>query len=227
MVDPASRLERLVEAIDKKRWLWFGVAGVVLVSILGFGIVNYRRQQREREARQLLAPIEIALRAEEYEVALEGGGGEMGVLTLIDRYGDTSVVNVAHVYAAIALYHRDKQGDIIKPQQDQEAAVAHLQAFNLKSSYLQPLIWSKIGSIYSDLELYDKAVACYKKAIDYESNKWMVPVYLGKMAAVYEVQGQYQKAMDCYKRIYTDCPDSTEAEVAKKHEGRLQAALQH
>ncbi|MEM7361723.1 MAG: tetratricopeptide repeat protein [Bacteroidota bacterium] len=224
---PPSILERLVAAIDKKRSLWLTAVGVVVVGLLAFGIVNYRRQKRETEAKKLLAPIEIALRAGEYEVALEGGGGEIGVLKFIEEYKGTSIVNIAHVYAAIAFYERKKGGNAEKQQQDEKKAIAHLHSFRLKGSYLQPLIWSKIASIYNDAKMYDKALVCYEKAVNYKSNKWLVPLYLDKMATIYETQGKYQKAIDCYKRIYTEYPDSTEAEEAKKHKGRLQAILRH
>ena len=187
------------------------VGGCMLV----FGVMQNRREKRELAAQTAIWPAEAYLREEAYHLALEGGGGDMGLLEIIEKFEGTKAGNLAHFYAAVAYLEREKV--------DYDAALEHLKAFELKDSFMQFRVWCLIGDIYCDKKEYEKALDYYHKAAEHMPNKFTTPTYLFRAAFVYEELKEYEKARACYERVYTLFPKCRRVNEAIKHESRLRS----
>lgn len=221
-----SMAERISRFIDKRRWIVLASILVIGGGVIGFGIRSYLNEKREQNAKELLVGVEFSLRHKEYDIALEGGGGEIGALDFIKEYKNTNVVNLAHLYAAIAYFKREKK-DEKAIEEDRRKALEHLEAFDTKDSFVQPLVWCRIGDIYYDQKMYDKALIYYKKAASHAPNKYTTPRYLFKIASVYESMEQYSEAKQYYARVYIEYPESDQVDIAKKNKSRVEALSVH
>lgn len=195
------------------RYLLLSCAFLGVSMIFGLGIRKYSQQQREIAAKEVIWPVETYLREGKYDDALEGGGGDIGLLKIIAQFGNTTVGNTAHFYAGIA-YLKKKKPEIDK-------AIYHLKAYQEGDSLLQVRVWNLLGGIYCDREDYEEAITYYKKAANHTSNPFVAPEYLFKLAKVYEFLKEYEKAIACYARVQKLFPQCDKVEEAIKHESRL------
>ena len=196
-----------------------------LLSILGFVVIGSllyvgRRQQlqvqRELEARKEIWPAEAYLREGSYDLALEGGSGDLGLLEVIVRFKDTKIENLAHCYAAVAYLKRSKS------KEDEEEAIKHLKQVDCEGTFLHAHILCLLGDLYANRKAYEEALAYYEKAVAHRPNPFTTPKYLFRIAALYEEMKAYKKAAACYKEVYNTFPDAVLVEEARKNEGRLE-----
>lgn len=190
--------------------------GIGLIASLG--VRQYRRDRRELAAQQAIWPAEIYLREGNYEMALEGGGGDMGVLEIIDKFEHTKAGNLAHFYAAIAYLN--------KKARDEAAAIEHLQAFQGTDSFMQARVWGLLGDLHCDQKAYTTAIEYYEKAAAHMPNPFTSPAYLFSAALAYEELQEYEQARSCYERVYTLFPTCEAAHAAIKEESRLKQLAQ-
>lgn len=203
----------------QKVWLLLGIS---FGGIIGFFSLRYaRHQKRELAAKQAIWPAEAYLREGKYDLALEGGGGDMGLLDMLAQFGDTKAGNLARLYAAVAYLGKEPK--------DEEAAIKYLKDFKGEQSFMQARVWSLLGDIYLDRGAYEEAKVYYDKAAHHMPNGFTTPDYLCKAAFVCEQMRDYQGAIGYYERIYTRFPKSERAQEAMKHESRVRqlAALAH
>lgn len=207
-----SMWQRIIRYFQNSRRL-FIILVIVGGGILAFGVVHNRREKRELAAQKAIWPAEAYLREKAYDLALEGGGGDMGLLEIIEKFKGTKAGNLAHFYAAVVYLEREGE--------DHDAALEHLKAFELEESFMQFRVWCLIGDIYCDRKEYDQALEYYHKAADHMPNKFTTPTYLFRMAFVYEELKEYEKARESYERVYTLFPKCRRVNEAIKHESRL------
>ncbi|MEP0712689.1 MAG: cytochrome C biosynthesis protein, partial [Algoriphagus sp.] len=62
----------------------------------------------------------------------------------------------------------------------------------------------------------------YKKAAEYDENKFFTPKYLTKLAIAYETAGKTQEAIAAYAEIEDKYFESFEFAAARKHKARLE-----
>ncbi len=105
--------------------------------------------------------------------------------------------NRAKLHAAILLYQQGKY----------QEAINYLDDASVSSDLVEAGQYSLMGDCYVNLKDYDKALKCYKKAIDEaDENPQVVPFVLVKEANVYRAQQNYAAEAKCYETIVKDYP---------------------
>lgn len=112
-----------------------------------------------------------------------------------------------------------------------EEAAEYLSKSSLSDDIVAPGVYSLEGDCYVNLEKYDKALSCYKKAISAaDKNPQLVPFFLIKEANIYRAQGNYKEEAKAYKTILDDYPQyvaSTRTDIRKYYErAKTQAGIE-
>jgi tetratricopeptide (TPR) repeat protein len=208
-------LSRSEQFIERNQNILIGAVVVIVLLIAGYiGYTRFILEPREREARAEMFMAERFFENEQYQLALEGDGGNLGFLDIISEYRMTRSANLARYYAGISALRLG----------DYEDAISQLKKFNKRDKIVGAMAYGAIGDAYLQLEDYSNAARYYSRAYKHESNPLTTPVFLMKAATVYEIKGDYGKAVDLYEKIHTDFPNSNEARSAERLMARARAA---
>ncbi len=132
---------------DRNRTLTYGLlAGLVVLILLGIGYAYYHNQQQE-EAQQRLGAIISVYESGNYQAALEGTGGQMGLLEIAEAYGRTQAGNLATFYAADALYQPGEY----------DRALTLFEAFDEEENLLGAAALAGVAAVYENREGYEEA----------------------------------------------------------------------
>lgn len=182
--------------------------GIIVGAILVLGLVWWWYQSvylknRSDEAASTLAKVEQFILVDSLNnKALNGEGGNMGLLKIASEYENTKSGNIANYYI----------GSIYLRQGKFQDAINYLQKFTSTSSpVLDPLATGLLGDAYSELKQYDKAADFYKKAADKSDNAVTSPMFLKKLALVKEQNKDFKGAAEIYKTIKSKYPQSAQA----------------
>src|SRR5690606_28229546 len=104
-------------------------------------------------------------------LALNGKGGNEGLLSIADNYSNTKAGKLANFYAGVALL---KEGNF-------DEAISRLKNFSSSDLLLQARAYALIGDAYMEKGEFKEAISYYKRAADYKSNQYFTPGYLLKL----------------------------------------------
>ncbi|MEF2643322.1 MAG: tetratricopeptide repeat protein [Paramuribaculum sp.] len=105
----------------------------------------------------------------------------------------------------MAAVHNYKAGDYNK-------ALKYLQDYDRKDKVIGTTSKALEGDCYVNLKQYDKAIDCYKEAIDIaEQNPELVPYCMLKEAVVYRHLKKYTEEADIYKQLLEQYPQYGES----------------
>ena len=211
----AGQLERAEDFFEQNRTIIFGIVGAIVLVIVGFFGYRYYVSTQDETAQADLFPSVYQLEADSPKVALNGDGKTPGLLSVADNYGATKAGNLAEFYAGVALLKEGKYDE----------AIAHLNDFSSSDLLVQARAYALIGDAYMEKKSYDEAANHYRKAADYNPNKYFTPGYLTKLAVAYEQAKQNDKAISTYNEIIEKYGQSTEAASAKKYKSVLEATV--
>ena len=213
--NPEALKEKLAGAetwLESNPKIVIGVALVILLTVGGyFGFQFYRDSQNELAQNEMFQAV-FYFEADSLDKALNGDGNNLGFLSIIDDYGITDAANLANYYAGVSYL---KQGKF-------ELARLYLEDFSSDDLLVQARAYSLVGDSYMEEQKYEDAASYYKKAANYEPNKYFSPAYLMKEALAYEKLNQNDKAKEAYEKIITQYWDSDEYQEAKKFKARLE-----
>nr|WP_295929564.1 tetratricopeptide repeat protein [uncultured Dyadobacter sp.] len=211
----ASQLTKAEVFFIKNRKVVLGIGGAIVVAILGF--VGYRVyiSGQEGTAQNALASVVYDFEADSLQKALNGSGGNEGLLSIADSYKGTDASNLANFYAGVALLKQGKYDE----------AISHLQSFSSSDLLIHARAQSLIGDAYLEKNQPAEAISYYQKAADYEKNEYFTPVYLMKLALAQEKANQPADAVASYKRVVDEFPLSSEVVNAKKYMGLLEGQV--
>lgn len=202
------------EGFVKNNQKLFGIiGGVILVGILAYFGYKYYNDSQEKEAQAAMYDAVFSFEADSLKQALNGAGGNAGLLSIADDYSSTKTGKLASFYAGIALLKQGKFDD----------AITRLEAFSSDDLVLQGKAYALTGDAYMEKKKFEDAVASYKKASEYKPNKFLTPAYLIKLAGAYEAAKNSQGAIEAYTEVIEKFPASTEVGYAKKYKSRLEA----
>lgn len=196
-----------------RRNILLGIAGVVALIAVFYGVSAYRSSQ-ERKAHQLLSEAIAVMDASSGapQVAAEGAP-EFGsdeekfakaqplLQTVVDKHSGTDAADVAELYLAnIAAARGDVEGARGRLEGFVRSHPGHLLAgaaqLSLYEMRLQP---QEVQSLISELE---QKVAEEEPALPKDA-------LLSLLARAWELQGDSAKARQAYERIISEFPDST------------------
>ncbi|MEP1086313.1 tetratricopeptide repeat protein [Algoriphagus sp.] len=186
------------------------IAAVVLIGgILFFQINN---QNQNEEAQKEMFQAVYFFEQDSVQLALNGDGINAGLLNIVEEYPRTDAANLAHFYI----------GSIYLSERNYEQAITELEQFSTDDFLVQAKAYSLIGDANMELGNIDEAISNYKKAAEYDENKFFTPKYLTKLAIAYETAGKTQEAIAAYAEIEDKYFESFEFAAARKHKARLE-----
>lgn len=199
----------------KNRKVVLGIGVAVVVAIAGFAGYRFYIDGQEGTAQNALASVVYDFEADSLQKALNGSGGNEGLLSIADNYKGTDASNLASFYAGVALLKQGKYDE----------AINRLQSFSSSDLLIHARAQSLIGDAYFEKNQPAEAISYYKKAADYEKNEYFTPVYLMKLALAQEKANQPADAITTYKRVVDEFPLSSEVVNAKKYMGLLEGQV--
>ncbi|MDG5765895.1 tetratricopeptide repeat protein [Balneolales bacterium ANBcel1] len=189
---------------------------VAVLVIVGGGIYYYLHSQaQEQEAQELLAQVDPAFQAGDYEIALEGGSTRItvGLIDIINNYGRTNAGNMARYYAAVA---ESELGNYAQ-------ARYYIERFNPPEGILGVGPIALHGVILANLGEFEEAADIFVKAAEWDKNNSTTPQNLLQAAQVSMEANNYSRATEYVNRILRDYPDSEFVDRARRLEGMLLA----
>ena len=123
---------RIQEFVYQNRTRAYGIAGAVVLILLGIAGYAYWQSQRGVEAQNLLGGIVTVYEQGEYRQALDGVGDNPGLLAIAEDYGSSEAGNMARFYAADASFRRGEY----------DQALAYFEAFHKGSHIVGASAWA-------------------------------------------------------------------------------------
>jgi predicted negative regulator of RcsB-dependent stress response len=191
------------------------IGGGILALILGVVGYNYYTKSQDDEAQAAMFNAVYAAEADSLKQALNGTGGNEGLLAIADNYGGTNAANLANFVS----------GTILMKQGKFDEAIEHLKDFNANDLIVQGRAYLLIGDAYMEKKSTEDAITYYKKAAEYKPNKTFTPGYLMKLANAYEVAKNNKEALAVYAEIVEKYPENIEIGNAKKYKSKLEGIV--
>jgi predicted negative regulator of RcsB-dependent stress response len=211
----AGQINKAETFFRKNQKVLLVIGGALLVGVLAFAGYRFYIDGQESQAQAALSNVVYDFEADSLQKALNGSGGNLGLLSIADEYSGTDAGNLASLYAGIALMKQGKYDE----------AISQLTAFSSSDLLVQARALALTGDAYMDKNQPAEAISFYKKAADYKSNEFFTPVYLMKLAIAQEKADKKTDAIASYKRIVDEHPISAEVTNAKKYMGLLEGQV--
>lgn len=208
----ATRLGRGEAFLKQNSKVLAGVLIAVVVLIGGILFFQINTQNQNEEAQKEMFQAVYFYEQDSVQLALNGDGINAGFLTIADEYPRTDAANLAHFYI----------GSIYLSERKYEEALTELEQFSSDDFLVQAKAYSLIGDANMELGNTEEAIANYKKAAEYDENKFFTPKYLTKLAIAYEAAGKNEEAIAAYSEIEETYFESFEFANARKHKARLE-----
>lgn len=189
------------------------IGGAILVIALGVFGYNYWMKQQNTETQKAMFDSVYYFEADSLDLALQGTGGNAGLLEVAENYGSTPAGNLAKYYVGVAYI---KQGKF-------DEAINYLSDFSSSDLIIQGKVYALIGDAYMEKGNTEEAISFYQKAADYKPNKEMTPNYLMKLATAFEASGNTEGAMEAYSELIEKYPTSSSVLAATKYKSKLEA----
>jgi tetratricopeptide (TPR) repeat protein len=205
--DTVQRAEAFVK---KYKYILSGAVIILIAGGFGLTMLNSENQEKEREAQQLLYPLQSKFEADSARlkvdqegryVLLEGSDTTIGLDAITKEYSGTKAANLANYYAGIV----DLQSGNF------ERAIDEFEIYDAEDLLSQGRKYQLIGD--ANLELYkvaeeaekqahlDEAISSYKKAIKKSQKGPLQARYMLKLGKAYEVAAQKEEAKKSYADV--------------------------
>jgi predicted negative regulator of RcsB-dependent stress response len=204
----AKEIGKAQNIFEKNKNLVAYIGGALLLAIVGYLGYKWYSQNQDTEAQASLFPVVSKFETD----SAKGLSKEFSKIA--SDYGMSKAGNLAHFYGGVAAL---KEGKF-------DEAIEQLKDFSSSDLLVQARVYSLIGDAYVEKKAYGDAIDFYKKATDYNPNKFFTPVYLMKLAGAYEANKENDKAIEAYTTIVEKYEDSQESNLAKKYKSKLEGA---
>ena len=211
----AGQINKAETFFRRNQKVIIGIGVAIVAAVAAFAGYRLYIDSQESSAQVALSTVVYDFEADSLRRALNGSGGNEGLLAIADGYTGTDAANLASLYAGIALM---KQGQF-------DQAIERLKSFSSSDLLMQGRADALIGDAYMEKNQPDEAVSYYKKAADYKSNEFFTPIYLMKLGMAQEKAKQPKDAMASYNKIIEEYPLSAEVTNAKKYKGLLEGQV--
>ncbi len=220
-VDPEVAIETAIgkteNFLEKNTKVLTGLLIAVIVIVGGyFGYKYLYAIPQANKAADMMYVAEQQFLAQEYQLALDGDGGNAGFLEIVDRFGSTPQGNMARHYAGVCYM---KLGNA-------EEAMAMLEKYKptegVPNGMINALNYGMRADLLVEKDDYKGALELYRKAIEAGVNPLTTPYFLKKAGLVCEHLGDKAAALECYNRIRNEFGSSLEARDVEKSIGRAE-----
>lgn len=208
----AERLGRGEAFLKQNSKILGGVLAAAIILIGGILFFQINNQNQNENAQEEMFQAVYFYEQDSVNYALNGDGINPGFLSIVDEYPRTDAANLAHFYI----------GSIYLSERNFSDALTHLEQFSSDDFLVQAKAYSLVGDANLELGNTAEAISSYKKAANYNENKYFTPKYLSKLAIAYEKAGQFEEAIETYQTIEDEYFESFEFAAARKHKARLE-----
>lgn len=208
----ASRLSKGETFLKQNSKVLAGVLIAAVVLIGGILFFQINTQNQNKKAQKEMFQAVYFYEQDSVQLALDGDGINRGFLAILDEYPRTAAANLANFYI----------GSIYLSEREYEKSLNYLEEFSADDYLVQAKAYSLIADANMELGNTDKAISNYKKAANYDENKYFTPKYLTKLAIAYEAAGKTQDAINAYAEIEDKYFESFEFADARKQKARLE-----
>src|SRR6188474_405942 len=163
--NPEVIRETLVGAenwVENNAKLFIGIAVVLVIAVAGYFGFQYWKNGQEDQAQKQMFQAVYYFEQDSLNLALNGDGNNLGFINIIEDYGFSDAAKLANYYAGVSYL---KQGKF-------EVARLYLEDFSSNDLLVQARAYSLIGDTYMEEKKYEDAAAYYKKAANYQPNKY-------------------------------------------------------
>jgi len=201
------------EIISENRYLILGIAGAVLLVIIGFIGFRFLKNSQNTEAQELMIEAPYYFEADSLNRALEGDNQNLGFLDIADEFSGTKAADQANYYSGI----------ISLRQGNPDAAIDYLEKVPTTGSLLDPMKHIALANAYAAIGDFGSAASNFEKASKLpEENEHTTPHILFQAGESYELAGENGKALRLYKKIKNSYPEAGENMQIDKYIARLE-----
>lgn len=211
----AGQIDKAETFFIRNQKVLIGIGVAIVIAVAAFAGYRLYIDSQESSAQVALSNVVYDFEADSLRRALNGSGGNEGLLAIADGYTGTDAANLANLYAGIALM---KQGQF-------DQAIDRLKSFSSSDLLMQGRAHALTGDAYMEKNQPAEAISYYKKAADYKSNEFFTPIYLMKLGIAQEKANQPKDAVSSYTKIIEEYPLSAEVTNAKKYKGLLEGQV--
>lgn len=176
------------EAKVKKTIMW--VTGIVAVACIVALVWYFVAASNTKKANNAIAVADVAafeIQPDSVQLALYEKAAQSG-----SKSGDRAALETAIRYYKAGNYDK---------------AIDYLDKASVSSSIVEAGRYSLLGDCYVNKGDLDKALNCFKKAVNAaDHNPEIVPFVLVKEANIYREQKNYTQESECYKNIIANYP---------------------
>ena len=198
---------------EKNRPLVYGILAVLVLIVAGLVYWSIASSQQSARAQELLAEVATVYQQGNYEQALQGTGGQPGLIAIADEYGRSPAGNMARFYAADALYQLGQK----------DRALEYFSAFDKEENFVGASAYAGMAAVYEDRGEYERAGELYQRAAQFYMNEVRSPHYLEQAGRAFQAAGAYEQAREAYQALEQEFPDSQAAQDVGFHLARLAA----
>ena len=208
VVEVLSKTEQFLEKNKKK--IFYGMLAVIIIAAAFFLYHRYIAVPKQKEAIAQTFVAEQNFRNDNFEVALNGDGNNLGFKQIIKEYGNNAG-SAVYFYAGVCELQLGKYKE----------ALDYLKQYSGKDKIISARAICCMGDAYAGLGENKKAVEYYEKAANYADNIFTAG-YLMKAGIMYEELGNKEAALKAYNTIQDNYPQSPEGYEIGKYISRLQ-----
>lgn len=212
--DIAESFNKTEDFINQHQQPIYIILGVLAVLICGYYYyTGYYQPGKEKEAQAQVFTAQTYFEEDSLNLALNGDGNYIGLLSIIDDYSSTKAANLAHYYAGLSYL---KMGDY-------QNAIEHLKKFSSDDLLVSTMALGAIGDAYMESGDTQNGIKYYKKAMENNPNELSTPVLMLKTAMTLEKRGDKSEAKKIYEEIRDQYPQSVEGRDIEKYIARVEA----
>ncbi|GAB5519735.1 MAG: tetratricopeptide repeat protein [Rhodothermales bacterium] len=182
---------------DNNKNLIIAAGVVVVLLIAGFFGWSYMQGQKENTAQAALSDAVRAYEAGNFQQALDGVNGAMGLAAVADEYGSTDAGNLAAFYAADANFQLGNY----------DAALDYYEDFDADANIVGASAIAGRADILMIQGNHAEAASLYERAASIYASDFTTPTYLVKAGEAHEAAGNYADAVDAYGTVLEDYAD--------------------
>lgn len=208
---------RALGYIEEHRTQVYGLVAAVVVVMLGVVGYSLYLNNLQQKAEEAMAGAVKAFEKGNFREALDGTSDYEGLLALAEDYGATKAGNLAHFYAANALFELGEYDE----------ALEHFDAFDKDANFLGASALAGEAAVYENKGDFERAGDLFMEAASLFENPVTAPEYLVSAARAYIAAGKVDDARDAYEMLKEDYPESTAAANVDTYLAYLEAQESH
>lgn len=217
--ETASRTEDFVAANQKYIFIIIGVVAAIVLGYLGFQEIVTKPAQEDAMNEMYVAQknfndaVNGTASDSLYTASLNGAGGKLGMLGIIEHYSGTPAANLAKYYAGMSYLNL----------KDYKNAIAQLDDYKAEDEATGPLAKGAIGDAFVQLNQKEDALKYYVAAAKMRDNDFTAPTYYYKAGTIALELGNASEALGYFNIIKEKYPNATEATSVDVFIGKAQA----